>query len=44
MLLTKPYIIDIDVTKHYRDFLILSNNKSNRLLIIIEDHLELTKL
>jgi hypothetical protein len=44
MLLTKPYIININVTKRYRDSLILSNNKSNRLLIIIEDCLELTEL
>jgi hypothetical protein len=44
MLLTKPYIINIDVTKRYRDSLILSNNKSNHLLIIIEDRLELTEL
>jgi hypothetical protein len=44
MLLTKPYIININVTKRYRDSLILSNNKSNYLLIIIEDYLELTKL
>jgi hypothetical protein len=43
MLLTKPYIIDINVIKRYRDSLILSNNKSNRLLIITEDRLELTK-
>jgi hypothetical protein len=44
MLLIKLYIINIDVTKRCRDSLILSNNKSNRLLIIIEDCLELTKL
>jgi hypothetical protein len=44
MLLTKPYIININVTKHCRDSLILSNNKSNRLLIIIKDRLELTEL
>ena len=44
MLLMKPYIINIDVTKRCRDFLILSNNKSNYLLIIIEDRLELTEL
>jgi hypothetical protein len=44
MLLTKPYIININVTKRYRDSLILFNNKSNYLLIIIEDCLELTKL
>jgi hypothetical protein len=44
MLLTKLYIIDINVTKRYRDSLILSNNKSNRLLIVIKDRLELTKL
>jgi hypothetical protein len=44
MLLTKPYIVNINVIKRYRDSLILSNNKSNCLLIVIEDHLELTKL
>jgi hypothetical protein len=44
MLLTKPYIININIIKYYRDSLILSNNKSNRLLIIIEDRLELTEL
>jgi hypothetical protein len=44
MLLTKPYIININVTKRYRDSLILSNNKSNRLLIITEDRPELTEL
>jgi hypothetical protein len=44
MLLTKPYIIDINVTKHCRDSLILSNNKSNYLLIVTKDCLELTEL
>jgi hypothetical protein len=44
MLLIKPYIININVMKRYRDSLILSNNKSNRLLIIIKDRLELTEL
>jgi hypothetical protein len=44
MLLIKPYIININVIKRYRDSLILSNNKSNYLLIITEDRLELTKL
>jgi hypothetical protein len=44
MLLTKLYIININVIKRYRDSLILFNNKSNRLLIITEDRLELTKL
>jgi hypothetical protein len=44
MLLTKPYIINIDITKRYRDSFILFNNKSNRLLIIIKDRLELTEL
>jgi hypothetical protein len=44
MLLTKPYIININIIKRYRDSLILSNNKSNRLLIIIKDCLELTEL
>jgi glycosyltransferase A (GT-A) superfamily protein (DUF2064 family) len=44
MLLTKPHIVDINVTKRYRDSLILSNNKSNRLLIVTEDCPELTKL
>jgi hypothetical protein len=44
MLLIKPYIININMTKPCRDSLILSNNKSNRLLIVIEDRLELTEL
>jgi hypothetical protein len=44
MLLTKLYIINIDIMKHYRDPFILTYNKSNRLFIIIEDRLELTKL
>jgi hypothetical protein len=44
MLLIKPYIININVIKRYRDSLILSNNKSNCLLIITKDYLELTKL
>jgi hypothetical protein len=44
MLLIKPYIININVTKRCRDSLILSNNKSNYLLIITKDRLELTKL
>ena len=44
MLLTKLYIININITKRYRDSLILSNNKSNYLLIIIKDRLELTEL
>jgi hypothetical protein len=44
MLLIKLYIININVIKRYRDSLILSNNKSNYLLIIIEDCLELTEL
>jgi hypothetical protein len=44
MLLTKPHIINIDVMKRYRDSLILSNNKSNRLFIVIEDCPELTEL
>jgi hypothetical protein len=44
MLLIKLYIININIIKRYRDSLILSNNKSNRLLIIIKDRLELTEL
>jgi hypothetical protein len=44
MLLTKPYIINIDITKYYRDPFILFYNESNRLLIIAKDRLELTKL
>jgi hypothetical protein len=44
MLLMKLYIVDINVTKRCRDSLILSNNKSNCLLIITEDCLELTEL
>jgi hypothetical protein len=44
MLLIKPHIININVIKRCRDPLILSNNKSNRLLIITEDRPELTEL
>jgi hypothetical protein len=44
MLLIKPYIININVIKRYRDSLILFNNKSNYLLIITKDHPELTEL
>jgi hypothetical protein len=44
MLLIKPYIININIIKRYRDSLILFNNKSNYLLIITKDYLELTKL
>jgi hypothetical protein len=44
MLLIKLYIVNINVIKRYRDSLILSNNKSNCLLIIIKDRLELTEL
>jgi glycosyltransferase A (GT-A) superfamily protein (DUF2064 family) len=44
MLLTKPHIININMTKRYRDSLILSNNKSNHLLIITKDCPELTEL
>jgi hypothetical protein len=44
MLLTKLYIIDINITKRCRDSFILSYNESNRLLIVAEDCLELTKL
>jgi hypothetical protein len=44
MLLTKLYIINIDITKHYRDPFILSYNEFNRLFIVVEDCLELTKL
>jgi hypothetical protein len=44
MLLTKPYIINIDIIKHYKDPFVLSYNKSNRLFIVVEDRLELTKL
>jgi hypothetical protein len=44
MLLTKPHIINIDITKRYRDPFILSYNESNRLLIVAEDRLELTEL
>jgi hypothetical protein len=44
MLLTKPYIININIIKRYRDSFILTYNKSNRLFIIIEDCLKLTKL
>ena len=44
MLLTKPYIININMTKRYRDPFVLSYNESNYLLIVAEDRLELTKL
>jgi hypothetical protein len=44
MLLTKPYIINIDITKRYRDSFILFYNESNRLFIIAEDRPELTEL
>jgi hypothetical protein len=44
MLLTKPYIININIIKRYRDPFILFYNKSNRLFIVVEDRLELTKL
>jgi len=39
MLLTKPYIIDINITKRYRDPLVLFNDKFNRLFIVAEDRL-----
>jgi hypothetical protein len=44
MLLTKPYIINIDIIKRYRDPFVLTYNKSNRLFIVIEDCLELIEL
>jgi hypothetical protein len=44
MLLTKLHIINIDITKRYRDLFILFYNKSNRLLIVAEDCLQLTEL
>jgi hypothetical protein len=44
MLLTKPYVINIDITKRYRDSFILSYNESNYLFIIAKDRPELTKL
>jgi hypothetical protein len=44
MLLTKPYIININIKKRYRDPFVLSYNESNYLFIITEDCLELTKL
>ena len=44
MLLTKLYIIDIDITKRCRDPFILFYNESNRLFIVAEDRLELTEL
>jgi translation initiation factor IF-2 len=44
MLLTKLYIININIIKRCKDPFILFYNKSNRLFIIIEDRLELTKL
>jgi hypothetical protein len=44
MLLIKPHIININIIKRYRDPFVLSYNESNRLFIIAEDRLELTKL
>jgi hypothetical protein len=44
MLLTKPHIINIDITKRYRDPFVLFYNESNHLFIIAEDRLELTEL
>jgi hypothetical protein len=44
MLLTKPYIIDINMTKRCRDPFILSYNEFNYLFIIAEDRLKLTEL
>jgi hypothetical protein len=44
MLLTKPYIININIIKRYRDPFVLTYIKSNRLFIITKDYLELTKL
>ena len=39
MLLTKPHVININMTKRYRDPFVLINNKPDRLFIIIEDRL-----
>jgi len=39
MLLIKLYIIDINITKYYKDSLILFNDKFNRLFIVIKDRL-----
>jgi hypothetical protein len=44
MLLTKPYIINIDITKRYKDPFVLFYNESNCLFIVVEDRLELTEL
>ena len=44
MLLAQPYIIDIDIAKRYRDPFVLINNEFNRLFIVTEDRLQLTKL
>jgi hypothetical protein len=44
MLLTKPHIVDIDITKRCRDPFVLSYNESNRLFIVAEDRLELTEI
>jgi hypothetical protein len=44
MLLTKLYIVDINMTKRCRDSFVLTYNKSNYLFIVIEDRLELTEL
>jgi hypothetical protein len=39
MLLTKLYIIDINITKRYKDPLVLFNDKFNRLFIVVKDRL-----
>jgi hypothetical protein len=39
MLLIQLYIININMTKRYKDPFILINNEFNRLFIIIEDRL-----
>jgi hypothetical protein len=39
MLLTKLYIINVNIIKRYKDFLIFFNYKFNYLFIIIKDYL-----
>ena len=39
MLLIQLYIIDIDMTKRYKDPFVFINNKPDRLFIIIKDRL-----
>jgi len=42
--LTEPHILYIDVTELRRDPFVVSYDQSNRLLIVTENSLELTKV